>query len=124
VLGSASWQDTVTLVCSMDTCVFVVTGLASMAEPTIEIVTVCALEIRLDIVALSGIIPSSLLVRTLKATIVRFEQRIQKSNEEIIVFLGAIITSKRIVSELIIADLILLWCAPAIQPQRLICSVN
>lgn len=70
----------------MDTCVFVVTGLASMAEPTIEIVTVCALEIRLDIVALSGIIPSSLLVRTLKATIVRFEQQIQKSNEEIIVF--------------------------------------
>ena len=116
------------LVCSMDTCVSVATSLASMAEPTIAIVTVCALVIRPEIVALSGIIPSSLLVRTLKATIVKFEQPIQKFNEEIIVFHADIIISNdmpssRIVSELII-DLILLCCAPAIQPQHIIFSVN
>ena len=52
------------LVCSMDTCVSVVTSSASTAEPTIATVTVCALAIRLEIVDLSGIIPSSLLVRT------------------------------------------------------------
>ena len=62
--GSASLQGIVMLVCSMDTCVSVVTSSASTDEPTIETVTVCALVIRLDIVALSGIIPSSLLVRT------------------------------------------------------------
>lgn len=69
VLGSASLQGTVMLVYSMDTCVSVVTSLASMAEPTIATVTVCALVIRLGIVALSGITPSSLLVRTLIATL-------------------------------------------------------
>lgn len=58
---------------SMDTCVSVVTSSGSMAEPTIAIATVCALVIRLEIVALSGIIPSFLLVRTLKTTRVKIE---------------------------------------------------
>ena len=57
------------LVYSMDTCVSVVTSSASMAELTIVIVTVCASVIRPEIVALSGITPSSLLVGTLKTTI-------------------------------------------------------
>ena len=66
---------------SMDTCVSVVTSSASTDELMIATVTVCALVIRLDIVALSGIIPSSLLVSTLK-TISDFKNR----NEETIVF--------------------------------------
>lgn len=53
------------LVCSMDICVSVVISSASMDELTIATVTVCASVTRLEIVALSGIIPSSLLVRAL-----------------------------------------------------------
>jgi len=53
------------LVCSMDICVSVVISSASMDELTIATVTVCASVTRLEIVALSGIIPSSLLVRAI-----------------------------------------------------------
>lgn len=52
--------------CSMGTCVSVVTSSESMAELKIAIVTVYALVTRLEIVELSGIIRSFLLVSTLK----------------------------------------------------------
>ena len=60
MLGSVSLQASVMLDCSMATCVSVVTSSESMARLMIAIVTVYALVIRLEIVALSGTIRSFL----------------------------------------------------------------
>lgn len=63
-MANVSWQVSVTLVCSMVIYASVETSLASMVRLTMPNVPVCVLEIKPEIVELSGIAPSFLLVST------------------------------------------------------------